>query len=62
MSNKTDRQILTELLNSLMDEEIVFVRERLSKIYEDYQDESLKNASSVYKKISPYTTKSKFFN
>ena len=42
MSNKTDRQILTELLNSLMDEEIVFVRERLMAIV-DYSlhDEKL---------------------
>lgn len=38
------------------------IREKLSKIYEDYQEESSKNASSVYKKISGDTIKPKFFN
>ena len=53
MSNKTDRQILTELLNSLMDEEIVFVRERLMAIV-DYSlhDEKLVREGMVNSGVS----------
>jgi len=53
MSTKTDRQLLTELLNSLMDEEIVFVRERLIAIT-DYSlhDEKLVREGMVNTGVS----------
>lgn len=38
------------------------IRAKLTKIYEDYQAESLKNAKSFFDSISPFTIKPKFFN
>ena len=53
MSNKTDRQILTELLNSLMDEEIVFVRERLmASVDYSLHDEKLVREGMVNSGVS----------
>ena len=37
------------------------LREKINGIYEDYQEESVANANSVYKKIKPYIIKPRFF-
>ncbi|MFC1842159.1 hypothetical protein ACFLYU_00695 [Candidatus Dependentiae bacterium] len=38
------------------------IREQLLEVYEYYQEESVINVSSVYKKIKPYIIKPKFFH
>jgi len=38
------------------------IREQLPALYEDYQEESVINASSVYKKIQRHAFKPKFFH
>jgi len=38
------------------------IREQLPEIYDSYQEESVTNANSVYKKIKPHTIKPKFFH